>query len=276
MSNLSWGMRFLPLRFCALAQNLVKIKSKKPYKSFCYFLLSQKVESFLPYRLQSTKKGKFADSTLDSTIPQNLTESSKKSALDSAKLQNLTRKAQNPRISHAVRKSFCYFWLSPKVESLLPYQPQSTKRRKFVESFAESALPLPSNSPDSFRKKGCTPLHSPPTRQKAAAFSLLGGVPRFSVSSKKSAGGTSAPLIPDFLHHETGEFSGATHDLKLDSTQSVESKKSFCYFLLLQKVESPLPYRLQTTKKGNFAESHAVRVPCLYQIATESAQQILS
>ena len=29
------------------------------------------------------------------------------------------------------------------------------------------------------------------------------------------------------------------------------TKKSFCYFLLLQKVESPLPYRLQTTKRRN-------------------------
>ena len=47
--------------------------------------------------------------------------------------------------------------------------------------------------------------------QKAAAFSLLGGVPRLSVSSKKSAGGTSAPLIPDFLHHETGEFLVLSH-----------------------------------------------------------------
>ena len=43
-----------------------------------------------------------AESTLDSTIPQ-----------------NLTRSAQNRRISHEVRKSFCYFWLIPKVESLL-------------------------------------------------------------------------------------------------------------------------------------------------------------
>ena len=46
-----------------------------------------------------------------------------------------------------------------------------------------------------------------------------------------------------------------SHDLKLDSTQSVESKKSFCYFWLLPKVESSLPYRLQSTKQRNFAES---------------------
>ena len=38
------------------------------------------------------------------------------SVVDSAK-QNL---GDNPRISHEVRKSFCYFWLSPKVESPLP------------------------------------------------------------------------------------------------------------------------------------------------------------
>ena len=28
------------------------------------------------------------------------------------------------------KKSFCYFWLLPKVESLLPYQPQLTKKGK--------------------------------------------------------------------------------------------------------------------------------------------------
>ena len=76
---------------------------------------------------------------------------------------------------------------------------------KIAESFAESAIPLLSNSLDSFRKRAAPP--SPlPLRAKSCRFSLLGGVPRNSVSSKKSAGGTSAPLISDFLHHETGEF----------------------------------------------------------------------
>ena len=143
---------------------------------------------------------------------------------------------KNKSVRSTPKKSFCYFWLLPKVESLLPYQPQLTKRGNFVESNAsflldsslDSALPSPSNSLDSFRKKGCTPLHSPPTRQKAAAFSLLGGVPRLSVSSKKSAGGTSAPLIPIFLHHETGEFSGANARLK--NRFCFAESKSFCYF----------------------------------------------
>ena len=48
-------------------------------KSFCYFLLSQKVESSLPYQLQLTKQRNFADSTksvdsaesTDSTTPKN-------------------------------------------------------------------------------------------------------------------------------------------------------------------------------------------------------------
>ena len=31
-------------------------------------------------------------------------------------------------------------------------------------------------------------------------------MPRNSDSSKKSAGGTSAPFVPDFLHHESGEI----------------------------------------------------------------------
>ena len=44
------------------------------------------------------------------------------SVVDSAS-QNL---GENPRISREVRKSFCYFWLLPKVESSLPYRLQST------------------------------------------------------------------------------------------------------------------------------------------------------
>ena len=55
-------------------------------------------------------------------------------------LQNLTRKAPNPRISHEVRKSFCYFLLLPKVESLLPYQPQLTKKRNFVDSAKQNLI----------------------------------------------------------------------------------------------------------------------------------------
>ena len=136
MSNLSWGMRFLPLRFCALAQNLVKNKSKKPYKSFCYFLLSQKVESSFPYRLQTTKKGKFADSTLDSTNPQ-----------------NLTRKMQNPRISHEVRKSFCYFLLLQKVESSLPYRLQTTKKGNFAESHTQCESLASTKSPQNLHNR---------------------------------------------------------------------------------------------------------------------------
>ena len=57
------------------------------------------------------------------------------SVVDSAS-QNLGEKC---RISHEVRKSFCYFWLLPKVESSLPYQPKSTKQGKFAESTADFA-----------------------------------------------------------------------------------------------------------------------------------------
>ena len=56
------------------------------------------------------------------------------SIVDSAS-QNL---GENPRISHEVRKSFCYFWLLPKVESSLPYRLQATKQRKGAESTLDS------------------------------------------------------------------------------------------------------------------------------------------
>ena len=82
---------------------------------------------------------------------------SAESTLDFA-TQNLIRKAQNHRISHEVRKSFCYFWLSPKVESPLPYRLQSTKKGNFakLKSFCyflliqkvESSFPLNFNQPE--------------------------------------------------------------------------------------------------------------------------------
>ena len=56
------------------------------------------------------------------------------SVVDSAS-QNLGEKC---RISHGVRKSFCYFWLLPKVESPLPLKPKFTKKGKFAESTADS------------------------------------------------------------------------------------------------------------------------------------------
>ena len=70
------------------------------------------------------------------------------------------------------RKSVGFSW-----QSILAIRESPTIRKSF-ESLVFS------------RKKGCTPLPAPPTRPKAAAFSLLGGEPRLSVSSKKSAGGT--------------------------------------------------------------------------------------
>ena len=39
-----------------------------------------------------------------------------------------------------MRKSFCYFWLSPKVESSIPYRLQSTKQRIFIDSTPKSAI----------------------------------------------------------------------------------------------------------------------------------------
>ena len=83
----------------AIQKNKIKsARSANPRKSFCYFLLLQKVESPLPYQPKSTS---------DFTITQNL-------------VKNKSARSANPR------KIFCYFWLSPKVESSLPYQLQTT------------------------------------------------------------------------------------------------------------------------------------------------------
>ena len=90
------------------SQNLAR--GANPNKSFCYFLLLQKVESSLSYQLQSTKKGKFAESTLDSAT-QNLTRK--------VRIHTPSRHAEGFSPKYPF-KSFCYFWLLPKVESFLP------------------------------------------------------------------------------------------------------------------------------------------------------------
>ena len=41
---------------------------------------------------------------------------------------------KNKFVRSTQNKSFCYFWLKPKVESSLPYQPQSTTQRNFTDS----------------------------------------------------------------------------------------------------------------------------------------------
>ena len=126
-----------------------------------------------------------------------------------------------------VRKSFCYFWLSPKVESSLFLKTQIHQRfcksaESTLDSALESTIPLTSFSPDSFRKKGCTPPTLPPTIFKCVPKkqppSLLGGVPSNSLSSKKSAGASYSLFTLNsfiFLHHETGEFWVLSHDLFL-------------------------------------------------------------
>ena len=97
-----------------------------------------------------------------------------------------------------------------------------------AESSLDSATPSPLNSLDSFRKRAAPLSPLSPTFlkcvPKSCRFSLLGGEPRFSASSKKSAGGTTAPFESDFLHHEAGEFSGASHEIDLDSANLSNSQ----------------------------------------------------
>ncbi|MGX3010451.1 hypothetical protein ACWIUD_02645 [Helicobacter sp. 23-1044] len=65
-----------------------------------------------------------------------------------------------------------------------------------------------------FSQKGLhppTPL--PPTRQKAAAFSLLGGSASHSPLLAKNRHSHYCSFKTDFLHHEAGEIKGASHGL---------------------------------------------------------------
>ena len=85
--------------------NRLRIKRESLQKSFCYFLLSQKVESSLPLNFNLPNDADFA---LDSTIPQNL----------------IRKVGIHPRFCNAESKRFCSVWLLPKVESSLPLKTQ--------------------------------------------------------------------------------------------------------------------------------------------------------
>ena len=105
--------------------NRHKARTPSPL-SLCRFTKNHESQTENPSVVDSAfaeSSEKNAESTLDSTIPQNLTRKNRRishakceSAPDSANSQNLARSA----------KSFCYFLLSQKVESSLPYQPQLT------------------------------------------------------------------------------------------------------------------------------------------------------
>ena len=247
--NLSWGMQF---RTCknfwdsADYQSSVRPKNSHKYKShtaitsivdsaesqnlgenpgishevrksFCYFWLLPKVESPLPYQLKTTKRDNFveyfAESTLDSTIPQNPHDSAD-SALDSANSQNLTRKMQNPRIQHEMRKSFCYFWLLPKVESSpplnfnLPNDADSAKQNLIQNNCALA----PENSPVSWCKKSGTKGAVVPPADFLLETDKRGSPPKsedgcFLGTHLKVVGGSVGGVQP-FLRKESSEFKG--------------------------------------------------------------------
>ena len=78
-----------------------------------------------------------------------------------------------------------------------------------------------------FRKKGFIPSPLPLTPKKSPLFRQSRGEPRLSTSSIKSAGDTTAPFKPDFMHHEVGEKGNNAnlrlrHDLKRVEIQSHE------------------------------------------------------
>ena len=88
-----------------------------------------------------------------------------------------------------------------------------------AESALDSATRTPLISLDSFSQKGCTPRPAPPTRQKLPLFAFRG---RASLSPllAKNRRSHYCSLDSDFLHHEAGEISGASHGFNVDSAKS--------------------------------------------------------
>ena len=99
--NLFWGASF------ALVENFGNQQTISLVLSQNFLQIQNLHRNYFDCRLSQNPHDS-AESTLDSTIPQNLTRKNTESTLDSA-TQNL--------------KSFCYFWLLPKVESPLPLNP---------------------------------------------------------------------------------------------------------------------------------------------------------
>ena len=58
---------------------------------------------------------------------------------------------------------------------------------------------------------------------------------------------------------------------KINPARSANPRKTFCFVLLLQKVESPLPYQPQTTKRRKFAKSSNLLATLFFAIFTQIA-----
>ena len=221
-------------------------------------------ESALADSWQSTKNSESMNSSLRGVANA---EAIQKNKINPARSANPrpTRHTEATKSPKYPLKSFCYFWLKPKVESSLPYQPKSTQKG----NFADSANPLPLNSLVFSRKRAAPP--SPlPLRAKSCRFSLLGGEPRNSDSSKKSAGGTTAPFVPDFLHHESGEIRGANARLFcLDCHDLTSSSLAMTKYVPLDSMQI-LPSILR-----NYRISHAVRVRRIAQNRAKSRNTLL-
>ncbi|MGX2983163.1 tRNA (guanosine(46)-N7)-methyltransferase TrmB [Helicobacter sp. 23-1045] len=107
----------------------------------------------------------------------------------------------------------------------------------------------------SFSQKGCTPRPAPPTRQKLPLFAFRGRALALSASSKKSAGGTTAPFESDFLHHEAGEIKGASHglDLIVDGCFTAFANSANCHDL-------PLANLAMTEKTQNLDSANRAKI----------------
>ncbi|MGX2983656.1 hypothetical protein [Helicobacter sp. 23-1045] len=167
---------------------------------FCAIIILAKLfgNSKNPHYLANGEQN--AESALDSANRTKNAESKIDSSLrDSAFNAELWQFAEFASEAKQSSKSICHF----------------ERSEKSLFRFCDSAIKLPFFDLDSlsFSQKGCTPLPAPPTRQKLPLFAFRGRALAFSASSKKSAGGTTAPFAPDFLHHEAGEIKGASHGL---------------------------------------------------------------
>ncbi|MGX2983671.1 replication restart helicase PriA [Helicobacter sp. 23-1045] len=115
-------------------------------------------------------------------------------------------------------------------------------------SLLDSANPSPKHFLKfiSFSQKGLhppTPL--PPTRQKAAAFSLLGGRASHSPLLAKNRRLHYCNLESDFLHHEAGEIKGA-------DAQFLDCHENSCEFSRNDEIIA------DSANRAKFAESNAI------------------
>ena len=179
----------------------------------------------------------------------------KKGTRDLVDSANQTQNAESNKNSPSLSTSGARGWV--KTPSLQDSAKQNLRGNLLI--FLDSATRTPLTSLDSFAKRAAPPAPLP-LRAKKLLFFAFRGRASLSPLLAKNQRSHYCSLAPDFLHHEAGEFSGASHEFNADSAnsqnlvknnlaRSANLCKSFCSVWLLPNEESPLSFNYNLPNK---------------------------